>query len=505
MRPRTQHPSWHRWAWLAGGTGLSFLAMQARFDIALLAWAYPVLLLRFTRTGGGVSSAAGIVLSSAATTAAWLVSAEVFSPPLLLVALPLAPLLALPYIADRYLARRLGTRSPVLATLVFPAAKVGAELAGTLVTPVGTLYGVLGTTQAANLPLVQVASVTGVYGVSFLVAWAAPVAVGLWERGPAARPALRGAVVFGTVLTAVLLLGGARLAFTPPAQETVRVAGISTSKAAWDGLAPTFRELDSLEAILDADPEWMRERFAIANEDLLESTEREARAGAEVVVWAESAAFTLEEDKERLLGDVAEVAEEQGVHVAAAVSVYTEEAPHIDNLQILIGPDGEQVWEYAKSRPVPVLEPYEPGPGVLPTADTPFGRLSGAVCYDGDFPALQRQAGAASVDIMLNSANTWPGIKRLHARASVMRSVENGYSLVRQASRGISNAADPLGRPIAGADYYTTERHTLIAEVPTDGVATVYSRIGDAFAWTCIGGLAVLAAMAVRRSRPDED
>ncbi|WAE74733.1 nitrilase [Streptomonospora nanhaiensis] len=496
MNPR---PPLLRPAWLLAGTVLSLFAMQAAWDIALLAWVHPVLLLRFARTGRPLPALLGVLGSTTAATLVWLALADLLSPSLILLALPLALAGALPFALDRLLTPRLGEHRPWRASLVFPLATVAVEFAVSVGTPFGTVHGVLGATQASNLPLVQVASVTGVFGVSFLVAWAASAAVLLWERGlsdRAARSVAAGAV--GTVVL-VATVGGARLVFAPPSSDTVRIAGVTASEDAWEEVVPTFREYDSLEAIVAADPEEMRGRFAPVNDDLLAGTEREAVAGAEVVLWPESAAFTLEADKEHLVDRVRAVAEEHGVYVNAGMSVYTEDAPHLRNQMVMVTPEGDVAWTYDKSRPIPVLEPYEAGDGVIPVADTPAGRLATAICYDGDFPALVRQAGAADADVLLVGANTWEGIKEMHARNAVFRAVENGASLFRQASRGRSNATDHQGRTLATTDYFTTGQQTMVAYVPREGVTTLYSRIGDAFAWSCLAALLALAATGRRR------
>nr|AJW65422.1 apolipoprotein acyltransferase [Nocardiopsis sp. CMB-M0232] len=491
---RTGPPRPIRYAWLLAGTGLSLFAMQAAWDIPLLAWVYPVLLLLFARTGGLASTLIGLWAATAAAMLGWLLHAELTSPAILLIGLPLAAAQALPFVADRLLAPRLAARSPLLSTLVFPAAKVGVEFAVAAATPLGTIYGVLGATQSANLPLIQVASVTGVYGVSFLVAWAASAAALLWSRGLGDRPARTVAVCCAGVLGIVVVAGGARLVFAPPSSDTVRVAGVTVSERSWNELMPTFQEYDTLEKLVAADPEEMRARFAAVNDELLASTEREAEAGAEVVLWAESAAFTLEADWDRLVDDIAEVARRNEVYVNAGMSVYTEDSPHIRNVMVMATPEGETAWTYDKSNPIPVLEPYDAGPGVPAVHDAPFGRLSTVICYDADFPGLMRQGGAAGTDIMLVSANTWEGIKEMHARNAVFRAVENGFSLFRQASRGRANAVDHQGRTLATTDYFATGQQTMVAYVPTRGVTTVYAVIGDAFAWLCVAALAAMAA-----------
>ncbi len=497
----TEPPTLPRYAWLLAGTALSLFAMQAAWDIALLAWVYPVLLLRFTRAGRPLPALLGVLAASTAAVLVWLWLADLLSPPLVLLALALALADAAPYAVDRLLYRRLGERGPWPASLVFPLTTVAVEFTVASVTPFGTIHGVLGATQADNLPLIQVSSVTGVYGVSFLVAWACSAAALLWARGLTDRAARTVAAVCAGTVALVAVAGGARLVFAAPSGDTVRVAGVTTSQDAWEELVPTFREYDSLEALRAADPAVLRERFGVVNDELLASTAREAAAGAEVVVWPESAAFTLEEDRDLLVADIREVARDHGVYVNAGMSVYTGRAPHIRNQMLMVAPDGEVAWTYDKSRPVPVLEPYEPGPGTVPVADTPAGRLAVAICYDADFPGLVRQAGARGVDVLLVGANTWEGIKEMHARNAVFRAVENGSSLFRQASRGRANATDHQGRVLATTDYFTTGQQTMVAMVPREGVTTVYSRIGDAFAWTCVAALAALAVLSVARPR----
>lgn len=184
------------------------------------------------------------------------------------------------------------------------------------------------------------------------------------------------------------------------------------------------------------------------------------------------------------------------------MSVYTEEAPHIRNQAILLTPAGEVAWTYDKSHPIPVLEPYDAGKGALPMHDAPFGRISTAICYDIDFPATLRQAGAKGVGIVLLPSNEWAGIKKFHAENAVFRAVEGGYALVRPVSRGLSTVVDHQGRSRAAHDYFATGGTAMVASVPTQGVATTYSRVGDVFAWVCLAATAVfaVAAVAARRS-----
>lgn len=102
---------------------------------------------------------------------------------------------------------------------------------------------------------------------------------------------------------------------------------------------------------------------------------------------------------------------------------------------------------------------------------------------------------------MLVPGNDWQAIDPQHTHDATFRAIENGYSLVRQASEGLSMAVDYEGRVLASSDYYTTGQQVMVAYMPMHGVYTIYSTIGDLFAWLCIIGLLALTGLAIMRSR----
>jgi apolipoprotein N-acyltransferase len=71
--------------------------------------------------------------------------------------------------------------------------------------------------------------------------------------------------------------------------------------------------------------------------------------------------------------------------------------------------------------------------------------------------------------------------------------------VVRQANAGTSIASDSRGTVLARQDYFMTEDRMMLADVPTEGVRTVYGCLGDWFAWTSIAGFALLLLFALRR------
>ena len=162
------------------------------------------------------------------------------------------------------------------------------------------------------------------------------------------------------------------------------------------------------------------------------------------------------------------------------------------------------VWDYHKAFPVPNGDGQEiaPGPAIVPITQTPFGRLASMICYDLDWIPYPRQAGLARVGLVLVPADDWLAIENDHANSAVYRAVENGFSMIRPTSKGVSLAVDPLGRELARGEYYTTDRLTIVAAVPVQALPTLYSRIGDVFAYVCIiAFIAVTALGFARRQR----
>jgi apolipoprotein N-acyltransferase len=141
------------------------------------------------------------------------------------------------------------------------------------------------------------------------------------------------------------------------------------------------------------------------------------------------------------------------------------------------------------------------GDGKLRALDTPYGRLSSIICFDGDFPQLLAQAGALRVDVMLDPSNDWRAIDPWHTQMASFRAIEQGFNLIRQTSFGLSAAYDYQGRRLAAMDHYQTTDYAMISELPTKGVRTICSRLGDWFAWLCAAGLASLIVRSLTSNK----
>jgi apolipoprotein N-acyltransferase len=84
---------------------------------------------------------------------------------------------------------------------------------------------------------------------------------------------------------------------------------------------------------------------------------------------------------------------------------------------------------------------------------------------------------------------------------TAFRAIENGITVIRQADLGFSIVTDPYGRTLAAMDHFAASDRTMVAQVPTKGVRTIYSVIGDLFGWLSAVGFAAVAIWAVIRWR----
>jgi apolipoprotein N-acyltransferase len=467
--------------------------------ISIAAWLGPVFLLRFVRTQRAwVGLPVAYTLLAALSVFHFL---GLMPEPGALVYFftALFALVAfLPYVADRLLTPRL---HGWIGTLVFPATWVTMEYLVSL-SP-GATWGLAPYSQYGNLALLQVLSVTGMWGITFLIGWCAPVVNLVWEEGFGSKSARAAALAFVGTVGAVLLAGEARMALFPPSGETVRVASLSgellgtkLSKSPWQHLLRN--ELDSKDIVE------IRRWADVINNGLFEQSKRESRAGAKIVLWGEENGRVLPDDEPAFLERGRQLAKKHDVYLAMAYVVWHPGRPKPrDNKTVLIEPSGEVGWDYLKSHPIPGGEDRTlAGDGKLPLVDTRYGRLSTAICFDADFPRLIAQAGSRRADILLDPSGDWKQIDPLHTRMASFRAIEQGVNLVRHTTDGLSAAFDYQGHVLASMDHFQATDHTMIAQVPIRGARTIYSRIGDGFAWLLMAALVLLTGSACRRRSP---
>lgn len=366
-----------------------------------------------------------------------------------------------------------------LAAFGLPAAWTSFEFLLSLTSPHGT-FGSLAYTQTDLLALLQVASVIGIWGVTFLLLLPASAIAAAWN-------VLGGQRRFAPLATAVALVA---LVF---ALGAVRLQRSSPHPPVTVGLAATDATLDRFDAerAVDALP---------VVEDYARRIDVLAGRGAKVVVLPEKFVGVTPAYAAAVENTFGRAAARGGVTVVAGLNRLGEEA--LRNTAVVYSPTRGVVATYDKVHMVPGWEAgYRPGdrPLILPQAaaggrDPAWGV---AICKDLDFPALGRRYGEAAVGLLLVPAWDFGRDGRLHARMAVVRGVESGFALVRTAQRGLLTVSDDRGRVVAEMPSGEGPEALLTARIAPGSGRTPYARWGDWFGWLC---LLLLAAALVRTS-----
>jgi apolipoprotein N-acyltransferase len=470
-----------RWVyfWLAIGTLLLMLS-TGRFSVALAAWLAPVFLIRFFRSQRvGRGFIFTLLFLVVAYGVAWrsILSFLIFEslPVYMVMAFFMALTGSLPFLADRCLAPRL---KGFAGTLVFPLAVTALFFLYDLVSPMGS-FGTVGYEQFSNQALTQLVSVTGLWGLTFLVSWFGPVINWVWERSFNWSLVHRGLMVFTAILSVVLIFGGLRLSFAHLEPGTVQVHSFSLT----DEIYHRYEQDQSTKEM---------------NDSYIQGTIREANRGAQIVLWPEMAAGGVAQEADAVLIRAQEVARQEEIYLVIGMQIaFPNESRPTDNRLIMINPSGEIVVNQLKYGAT-IISNNTPGDRILKTVNTPYGTLMGMICWDADFPTVVNQVGHKGADILFVPSGDNLGVARLHVQQAIFRAIENGVSLIRQDStQGLSVATDPYGRVLAAMDTHTASERVMVVQVPTQRVFTVYSVIGDLFGWLFVAGFVAIFVLAM--------
>jgi apolipoprotein N-acyltransferase len=275
--------------------------------------------------------------------------------------------------------------------------------------------------------------------------------------------------MYGIPLILIILFGQLRLSFDSE-NQTVRIASVNISKSDLENRINSYTD-----SLIDK-----------SNNSFLSNCEIAITSGANIVFGAETE-ITLNEDNEELFINKAKIiARKNNIYLGLPMAVILKGFPQVrpENKIIWISPKGEILFEYHKAKPTPGEGDY--GDGILKYFDSPYGRISSAICFDMDFPSFIRQVNDMNIDIMLVPGNDWKEISPYHTYVSSARAIEQGFNMVRATSRGLSASFDYKGKLLSYQDFYNTDNVILYSDLPVKGTKTIYSKFGDYFAWLCI-------------------
>ena len=472
--------------------GLLNLFASGRWTVAAAAWLAPLFGLRYLHTYPKRRKYLFFYLVLWLTLAvSWYGATPIFGPAHFIFMAVNALIGVIPFYMDSWLAPRLrrNGRLPFIATFIFPLTGTALEFLLSSSSPIGN-FGAVGYSQYGIPIFTQVTAVTGMLGLAFLVSWFPAVINWAWENNFEWQRVRAGVITFGVVLALVAGYGIVRLATAPAigSLDTVPVASFTMAE----------NHMGELNGLLEEEGiAAYRKETQDVHGQYLAMTETAINDGAKIILWPELAIIGVEEDVQAVVTQGQALAQENSIYLTMPTfTIFPDSEQKAENVLFVAGPDGEIVIEHVKYGGN-VLEGTLPGSGEIETIETEYGRLSGIICWDSDYPNIVRQVGEQQTDILLSPAKEWAGINPMHAEMVVFRALENGVSVIRQADEGLSIVVDGYGRTLASGEGLAGNGNYLLTEVPTSSPATIYPFIGDVLGIFSVVGLLILATYAL--------
>jgi apolipoprotein N-acyltransferase len=330
-------------------------------------------------------------------------------------------------------------------------------------------------TQMDALAVIQVAAITGIWGVGFLLLLV-PAAIAVQATPHASRRSrVAVAVLTAMLVIGTLVYGGWRL--QAPATGTMRIGLVSLQKPTDTALSEPKGQ--ALEA-----------RY-------MEAFGRLAKDGAHIVL-APEATFAAADTS---IPAFSQMSKQRDLIVASGVDFSGDPHGH-RNVLMVFQPGATSPATYIKHHLLPGMDPFIPGDDYTMLEGAP--RIGLAICKDMDFHDIGDAYAARHAQLLLVPASDFTVDGWLHSRIAIMRGVESGFAVARAAHAGRLTLSDDRGRVVAEASSEGADAE-LVGDLPLRETHTLYAQWGDWFAWLDLVVLAACLVLAfVPRGAPAE-
>jgi len=384
-------------------------------------------------------------------------------------------------------------------------------------------WGVLGYSQYNNLWFIQIASLFGTYGVSFLIvsvnAVMAILVICFVQKAPFDKKLIRlGHPVSGKATVALTAITAAFF-FSAYGYGKVSLSA---------GPKGESLNISVVQGDIEQSKKWEKKYAAEIMRIYTDLTLEASEEKPDLIVWPETATpWALNLDP-RLKNQVAAIAKNSGAYLllgsaqAQKFKLNDPKSAKFKNSVYLVSPEGvysdqryDKVYllpfgEYLPYRNkipwhlinVPKIGSYIPGKEFV-VFKAPFGRFSATICWENVFSGIFRRFVDNGAQIVVNVTNeAWFGKTSApyhFLSMSVLRAVENRVSVVRCANTGVSCFIDPCGRITdrvkgkGGSDIFV--RGILTKSVTLSNTKSLYTRYGDFFPKLC-GLITVISVIA---------
>ena len=408
--------------------------------------------------------------------------------------------------------QRLSLRSYTLALLGAPFLWISTEVLRAYLPEISFPWGLLGYPPAENAALLQITTITGIYGLSFLAA--AFNSLLLWcDCGPAEGTKQRFAIFAGVLLVLLLVIAvGPRFVPHAEAHHLARV------------VQPNFPE----------NTQYVGDWYAEHKADLADLDNLSLRAlpdgQPDLLIWPEAPAPFSFQDA-RFGPYISHLASEFHNPVIVGVIEWKPEQQSVNGSQriamvpfnsaAMLNALGQRTFLYDKIHLVPFGE-YEPFPFIHQVVTSVSEEVGGFhkgtnravghftngntfstfICYEAIYPAEVRAFVERGAELLINISNDgWFGTSQAaeqHLRMVRVRAVENRRWVVRDTNSGITASIDPYGNVTRVMRRDTRDSADLPYDFRSD--KTFYTRFNDWFAWMCVAVSAILVVLTFRKA-----
>jgi apolipoprotein N-acyltransferase len=354
--------------------------------------------------------------------------------------------------------------------------------------------------------VIQLADITGIYGITFAIVMINALLYGVWSERFRGRSVRLEAVVACLMILMIIGYGAYRIERIEALLKEAPRKGVALIQG-------------NIDQNLKWDPLYQLETI-----DIYRSLSRQAAPSESgLIVWPETAAPFYFQQRDAMQDAVVDVARSSGSVLLFGSPSYERENGDISymNSAYLLKPDGTVSGRYDKVHLVPYGEyvplrrifpfigklvagvgDFKPGNGFYPLALDGL-HLGVLICYEGILPEAARDYKREKADLLVNITNdAWFGRTSApyqHLSMTVFRAVESRLYLVRAANTGISAIIDPKGEILSRTGIF--ERTILKGDVKIIDEKTYYAAYGDAFVYLCAITLLMITISTTQRRK----
>jgi len=340
-------------------------------------------------------------------------------------------------------------------------------------------------------PALQILSVTGFVGLSFMVML---TNVAIMELLLKKKDTLKDASIGALVLVAAILLWGTFSSSNSGASRRFSIATLTDMVVQDEAIRATGEFSDEEFGTSANPPETSQAIFDVD----AELTRQIAAQNPDFIVWPENE--FADADDVQFMDQLKDLSADVGSYIVADVVWNAPTGMH--DTALMVSPEGAEAGRRAKINTTDGEENvgFVPGPLEYPVFETPYGKVGLGVCWDRHRLYITRELARSGADIVLMTVDddfgANPFFPPFHASDGVFRAAENRVAFGLGTINGSSMVIDPYGRITAEGEI--NERGVIIGETFTVEVQTLYTSFGDWFGWLMVLSLVGLVIGAVR-------